>query len=199
MKTRNCDAAAQNGCERNEMDATTRAALSAELDRGDRWHARLQGALDRTQALGSTLDDQELSLELRYGVLPPGEFRAELERELARTRGTREQLGIIDVEIEGALSLEETEALYRGLGVMVNRPGDLIGRTEHGVRMLFPWSDSQTAQSLAAVAAGIASHELPERTVIYGFQLNNGRAPLQEAAMRPVPARSPVVYRSRGR
>lgn len=180
------------------MDHTT-ANLTAEFERGDRWHARLQKSLDQTQALQGNAENQELSLELRYGVLPPGEFRAEMERELARTRSTRERLALIDVEVEGQLSAEEQEALYRGLAVMVDRPGDLIGRTPHGVRLLFPWSDTQTAQSLAAVAAGIAAHELPERTVIYGFQLNDGREPLKEAAMRPVPSRAPVVYRTKSR
>lgn len=173
--------------------------LEAEFFRADRWHARLQRAAVALRTAEGEAAEEAFALEYRYGVLPPGELRSELERELQVAIATQERLGIVEVEIEGALQLDEREALYRGLSIMVDRPGDIMGRTDRGVQLLFTWCDDQTARALSSVAASIANHELPDRHVRHGFRLvdeTHGLAPIELA---DAAQRAPTIYRSRGR
>jgi hypothetical protein len=181
------------------MNEPRKIDLTAEFHRADRWHGRIQVAIEQIRKAEAIATVDETTLEARHAILKEDDFRAEIEREIARTRETHEQLAMIELDLEGQLTTEEREKLYEGLSVMVDRPGDLIGRTDRGVKMMFPWSDEGTARALSSVAAGIAAHELPDRKVRFGYQMLDASQPEQTAmTMTPAPRRAAVAA-TRGR
>jgi hypothetical protein len=135
--------------------------IRAELERGDADAQRIALAIAILREGRAGHHEKAALTDVRFGVLSPRDFAAAAASESARSAKTGDSCALLELAFENRLVVEEEELLLGQLCDMTDAPGELIGRTERGFCMLFPWTDEAQAAKLEKVAAGMASYAAP--------------------------------------